>query len=133
MDNSSPTTAVESTFLNLSISEFNALQELAQETLRRPAFNTNLLAYSTTNPPPHPVIASDPTPATSDRVYPLITAPFIRKRLPKFVPITTLLHFSTFCFIYMCIFIRLKVYLNVSAYPIFFLPYDALRRVSAFF
>ena len=51
VDNSAPTTADDSSFLHLSVAEFNALQELAQETLRRPTFTNNLTTYSITNPP----------------------------------------------------------------------------------
>ena len=50
VDNSSPTTADDSSFLYLSVAEFNAMQELAQETLRRPNFTNNLTTYSITNP-----------------------------------------------------------------------------------
>ena len=50
-ENSSPTSAIDSSFLYFSVAEFNALQELAQETLRRPTFTNNLTTYSTTNPP----------------------------------------------------------------------------------
>ena len=53
VDNSSPPTADDSSFMYLSVAEFTALQELAQETLRRPAFNTNPITFSSTNPPPH--------------------------------------------------------------------------------
>ena len=74
VDNSSPFTAVDSFFLYLSVAESNALQELAQETLRRPAFNTNPTTYSTTNPPPHPVVASDMTSANPNRVCPIVNA-----------------------------------------------------------
>ena len=101
VDNSSQTTVDDSSLLYLSVAEFNALQELAQETLRRPAFNTNLITYSTTNLSPRPVVAYDTTSTIPNRVYPIVTAPFIRKHLLKFVPITTLLHFSTLCLIYM--------------------------------
>ena len=79
VDNSSPTTADDSSFLYLSVAEFNALQELAQETLRRPTFTTNPTTYSTTNPPPHPVVASDITSANPNRVYPIVTAPFYQE------------------------------------------------------
>ena len=75
VDNSCPTSADDSSFLSLSVAEFNALQELAQETLRRPTFNNNLTTYSMTNPPPHPVVASDTTSANPHRVYPIVTAP----------------------------------------------------------
>ena len=54
LDNSSPPTADDSSFLYLSVAEFNALQKLAQETLRQPTFTTNPLTYSTINPPPSP-------------------------------------------------------------------------------
>ena len=54
VDNSSPTSAFDSSFLYLSVAEFNAPQELAQEPLRRPTFITNPTTYSTTNPPPPP-------------------------------------------------------------------------------
>ena len=63
VDNSYPTTADDSPFLYLSVAKFSALQELAQETLRRPTFTTNPTTYSITNRPPHPVIASDTTSA----------------------------------------------------------------------
>ena len=75
VDNSSPTSADDSSFLYLSVAEFNSLQELAQETLRRPTFNNNLTTYSITNPPPHHVVASDTTSANPNRVYPIVTAP----------------------------------------------------------
>ena len=75
VDNSSPTSADDSSFLYLSVAEFNALQELAQETLRRPTFTTNPTTYSITNPPPHPVVASDTTSANPNHVYPMVTAP----------------------------------------------------------
>ena len=75
VDKSSPTSADDSSFLYLSVAEFNALHELAQETLRRPTFNNNLTTYSITNPPPHPVVASDTTSANPNRVYPIVTAP----------------------------------------------------------
>ena len=79
VDNSSPTSAVDSSFLYLSVAEFNALQELAQETLRRPTFPTNPTTYSTTNPTPHPVVASDTTSTNPNRVYPIVTAPIYRE------------------------------------------------------
>ena len=79
VDNSAPTTAVDSSFLHLSVAEFNALQELTQEILRRPAGNTNSITYSTTNPPPHPVVASDTTSTNTNRVYPLVTAPIYQE------------------------------------------------------
>ena len=75
VDNSSPTAADDSSFLYLSVAEFNALQELAQETLRRPTFTNNPTTYSITNPPPHPLVASDPTSANPNRVYPIVIAP----------------------------------------------------------
>ena len=75
VDKLSPTSADDSSFLYLSVAEFNALQELAQETLRRPTFNNNLTTYSIANPPPHPVVASDTTSANSNRVYTIVTAP----------------------------------------------------------
>ena len=75
VDNSSPITADDSSFLYLSVAEFIALQELAQETLRRLTFTTNPTTYSTTNPPPHPVVASDTTSANFNRVYLIVTAP----------------------------------------------------------
>ena len=53
VDNSAPTTAADSSFLYLSVAEFKALQEFAQETVRRPVFNTNPTTYSTTNLPLH--------------------------------------------------------------------------------
>ena len=73
VDNSVPATADDSSFLYLSVAQFNALQELAQETLRRPTFTTNPTTYSITNPPPHPVVASDTT--SANRIYPIVTAP----------------------------------------------------------
>ena len=73
--NSPPTTAVHSPFLYLSFAEFNALQELAEETLRRPTFTTNPTTYSITNPPPHIVVVSDTTSANPNCVYPIVTAP----------------------------------------------------------
>ena len=79
VDKSSPTTAVDSSFLYLSGAEFNALQKLAQETLRRPTFTTNPTTYSTTNPPSHPVLASDTTSANPNRVYPIVTAPIYQE------------------------------------------------------
>ena len=75
VDNSSPTSADDSSFLYFSVAEFKALQELAQETLRRPTFTTNPTTYSITNPPPHLVVASDTTSANPNRVYPIVTAP----------------------------------------------------------
>ena len=79
VDNSSPTSAIEPSYLYLSVAEFNALQELAQETLRRPTFTTNPTTYSTTNPPTHPVVASDTTSAIPNRVYPIVTAPIYQE------------------------------------------------------
>ena len=79
VDNSPPTTADDSSFLYLSVAEFNALQELAQETLRQPTFTTNPTTYSTTNPAPHPVVASDRTSANPNRVYPIVTAPIYQE------------------------------------------------------
>ena len=76
VDNSSPTTADDFSFLYLSVAEFNALQELA---LRRPEFTNNLTTYSITNPPPHPVVASDTTSANSNRVYTIVTAPIYQE------------------------------------------------------
>ena len=70
VDNSSPTSAVDSSFLYLSVAEFNAQQELAQEILRRPTFTTNPTTFSIPHPPPHPVVASDTTSANPNRVYP---------------------------------------------------------------
>ena len=75
VDKMSPTSAHDSSFLYFSVAEFNALQEFAQETLRRPTFNNNLTTYSVINPPPHPVVASDTTSAKPNRVYPIVTAP----------------------------------------------------------
>ena len=79
VDNSSANAAVDSSFLYFSVAEFNALQELAQETLRRPTFTTNPTTYSTTNPPPHPVFASDTTSANPNRVYPIVIAPIYQE------------------------------------------------------
>ena len=79
VDNSVPTTADDSSFLYLSVFEFNALQELAQETLRRPTFTNKLTTYSITNPPPHPVVASDTTSANPNCVYPIVTAPIYQE------------------------------------------------------
>ena len=75
VEDSSPTTAEDSSFMYLSVAEFHALQELAQETLRQPAFNNSPTTFSTTNPPPHPVVASDTTSINPNRVYPIVTAP----------------------------------------------------------
>ena len=79
VDNSSPPKDDDSYFLYLSAAEFKALQELAQETLRRPAFNTNPTSYSTTNPPPHHVVASDTTSTNPNRIYPIVTAPIYQE------------------------------------------------------
>ena len=79
VDNSVPTTADDSFFLDLSVAEFNALQELAQETLRRPTFTNNFTIFSTTNQPPHPVVASDTTSANPNPVYPIVTAPIYQE------------------------------------------------------
>ena len=79
VDNSSPTSALHSSFLYLSDVEFNAQHEFAQETLRRPTFTTNPTTYSTTNPPPYPVVASDMTSTNPNRVYPIATAPLYRE------------------------------------------------------
>ena len=79
VENSSPTSAIDSSFLYLSVAEFKALQELAQETLRRPTFTKSLTTYSTTNPPPHPVVPSDTTSAKPNRVYPIVTAPIYQE------------------------------------------------------
>ena len=79
VDNSSPTTADESSFLYLSVAEIKALQELAQETLRRPTFTNNLTTYSINNPPPHPVVACDTTSTNLNRVYPIVTAPIYQE------------------------------------------------------
>ena len=73
--NSSPPNDDDSSFLYLSVAEFNALHDLPQETLRRPTFTTNLTTYSTTNPPINPVVASDTTSAKPNRIYPIVTAP----------------------------------------------------------
>ena len=62
-------------FFYLSGAEFNALHELAQKTLPRPTFTTNLTTCSTTNPPNNPVVASDTTSANPNRIYPIVTAP----------------------------------------------------------
>ena len=81
VDNSSPTSADDSSFLYLSVVEFKALQELAQETLRRPTFTANPTTHSIsiTNPPPRPVVASDTTSANPNRVYPIVTAPIYQE------------------------------------------------------
>ena len=79
VDDSSPTSAADSSFLYLSVAEFKALQELAQETLRRPTLTTNLATYSTTNHPPHHVVASDTTSTNPNRVYPIVTAPIYQE------------------------------------------------------
>ena len=79
VDNSVPTTADDSSFLYLSVFEFNALQELAQETLRRPTFTNKLTTYSIINPPPHPVVASDTTSANPNCVYRIVTAPIYQE------------------------------------------------------
>ena len=79
VDNSSPTSAIDSSYLYLSVAEFNALEELAPETPRRPNFTTNPSTYSITNPPPHPVVASDTTSANPNCVYPIVTAPIYQE------------------------------------------------------
>ena len=79
VENLSPTSAIEPSFLYLSVAEFIALQEIAQETLRPPTFTNNLTTYSTTNPPPHPVVASDTTSANPNRIYPIVTAPIYQE------------------------------------------------------
>ena len=121
VDNSSPSTADDSSFLYLSVAEFRALQELAQETLRRPTFTTNPTTYSTTNPPPHPVVASDMTSTNPNRVYPIVTAPIYQETLLKFVTFTTLLLFSTLCLIYKYICIRL----TACIYMYLLIPYSS--------
>ena len=111
---SSPNPAVFSSFLYLSIADFSALQELAQETLCRPAFTTNPTIYSTTNLPTHPVVASKTTSANPNRVYPLITALFIKKCLLKIKPITVYFISALLGPIYMYICIRLlDVYIRL--------------------
>ena len=79
VDHSSPPNDDDSSFLYLSVAKFNALQALAQETLRRPPFTNNATTYSITNPPPHPVVASDTTFAKPNRVYPILTAPIYQE------------------------------------------------------
>ena len=79
VDGSSPPNTDDSSFLYLSVAEFKALQELAQETLRRLTLTTNPTNYSTTNPPPHPVVASDTTSVNHNRVYPIVTAPIYQE------------------------------------------------------
>ena len=79
VNNSPPTTADDSSFLYFSVAEFNALQELAQEILRQPTFNTNPTTYSTTNPPHHPVVASDTTSTNTNCFYPKVTAPIYQE------------------------------------------------------
>ena len=79
VDSSVPTTADDCSFLYLSVAEFNALQELAQQTLRRPTFTINLSTYSIFNPPPHPVVASDTISANPNRIYPIVTAPIYQE------------------------------------------------------
>ena len=68
VDSSPPTTADDTSFLYLSVAEFKALQELAQETLRRPTFTTNPTNYSITNPPPQPIMAFDTTSSNPNRI-----------------------------------------------------------------
>ena len=79
VDDWPPTTVDDSSFLHLSVAEFKALQELAQETIRRPAFNFNPPTCSTTNPSPHHVVAAETTSAKPNRVYPIVTAPKYQK------------------------------------------------------
>ena len=79
VDNSSPTTADDSSFMYLSVAKFKALQELAQETLRRHTFTTNPTNYCITNPPPHPVMASDTTSSNPNRIYSIVTAPIYQE------------------------------------------------------
>ena len=132
VDNSVPTTADDSSFLYLSVAEFNALQELAQETLRRPTLTPNPTTCSITNPPPHPVVASDTTSANPNRVYSIVTAPVYQETSSKFGTHNHSTSFSTLCLIYMYISLCLTVCLYMATYPIFFITHDALRRVSAF-
>ena len=61
-DENTPAASDDTTFLQLSLQEFNALKTLANETLNRPPPSTN--AYTACN---HPQVPS--------RVYPDITAP----------------------------------------------------------
>ena len=132
VDNSCPTSAVDSSFLYLSVAEFNALQDLAQETLRRPTFTTNPITYSTNNPPPHPVVVSDTTSANLNRVYPIVTAPIDRETpSSKFTHnhSTSFQHFMSDLYVYMYTSDRMTMYVYL---PIFFIYYDGLRRVSAF-
>ena len=79
IDYSYPSSAADSSLLYFSIAEFKTLQELAQETLRRSTFNTNPTTTSTTNPPPHPVVASDRNSTNANRVCPIVTAPFYQE------------------------------------------------------
>ena len=93
VDNSSPTTAVDSSLFYLSVAKFNALQELALETLCRSAFTTDPITSSTTNPPPHTVVASDTTSANPYRVYPTVKGPIYQETSSK---ICTRNHFTSF-------------------------------------
>ena len=76
-----PTTTrgADSSFLYLSVAEFQALSELARATLRRPlnneACNTTNYATINHNPSSGSPVALPPQPIHSSRVYPPISAP----------------------------------------------------------
>ena len=114
VDHSSPTTADDSSFLYLSVAEFNALQELAQETLRRP---TSLLILLIILPLTLPLTLS--LPPTRLRLIltvftPLLLPPFIRTHLLKFVPITTT-SFQHFM-IYLYVSLSMSDCMSISVY-----------------
>ena len=120
VDHSSPTSADDSSFLYLSVAEFNALQELAQETLRRPTFFTNPTTYSTTNPPPHPVVASDTTSANPNRVYPIATAPVYQETSFEICThnhSTSFQHFMSYLYVYMYTSDCMSIYMSTYPYP----------------
>ena len=103
VDNSSPTSAIDSSFLYLSVAEFNSLQEFAQETLRRTTFSTNSTTCSITNPPPHPVVASDTTSANPNRVYPIVPAPIYQE--PSQICTHNRSSFQRFYVLFICLYV----------------------------
>ena len=129
--NFSPTTAVDSSFLYLSVAEFEALQELAQETLRQPTFNANPTTYSTTKPPHHPVLASNTTSTNHNRVYPIVTAPIYQETSSQIFThnrSTSFQHFMSYLYVYM----YTSECIHMSTYPYSLsrmMFFDAYRRL----
>ena len=113
VDNLSPTSADDSSFLYLSVAEFKALQELAQETLRRPTFTTNPTNYSSTNPPLTLSMPLTRLPLTLTVFTPSSLPPFIKKHLLKFVPITTS-SFQHFYVLFICLYVYVCLYVYLS-------------------